>query len=232
MKKSRLPPILAAASVALLIVGTAGPLWRSTEERVTTISAAAVLEPLVIPRAEFDFGVIAVRREPHVARVELLNRGSVPLILAPPDSSCGCTVASLSRSAIPAGGSATLTVTIRPEQAESRESHVTIDALEPVRARRRVTLSWRSVAPRSFEPLELNLGTLRPGQTAEATAAAVVARPEAAGRVAGVPPAGGEFSEARLSVEVLTPVRRRLEAGLSVHVRVPPDEATDDADPG
>jgi hypothetical protein len=71
--------------------------------------AAAKQENLLIRETTFNFGKIPQGR-PVTHDFEVVNTGSVPLVLENVQASCGCTTPEWSRDPIPPGGSQKITV--------------------------------------------------------------------------------------------------------------------------
>ena len=170
--------LLAAAGVLGLVA--AGAWWRG--RAAAALLAAAVLPALsgcgagdaaagppraVFAETERDAGLIPVSPAGHEFRFPVENRGGGPLRITDLGLSCGCTDAVPTRDVVPTGESAEIVVKIAPKLPENRAARVTVYTDDPRAPATDLRIAWRSVAPWTPDPPELDFGALRPGETAE-----------------------------------------------------------------
>lgn len=152
---------LAAASI-LLSIGTM-PGCGDTDAHAFKVPSIQVTP------SKIDLGEVMISRDRDVTvPVHIVNRGTDDLRVFSVQASCGCTIVQAPPSRIEPGRDYAVGVTVRTGvQAGPRESVLTIQSSDPVTPLVRLPITWNTVSGLSSDPGELNLGTLRPGQSVE-----------------------------------------------------------------
>lgn len=130
------------------------------------------------PLADFKttqkaLGDIPIAPKGRVVEFPVLNRGLADLRIEKLVRSCTCVESKVSRSVLPAGASGIIALAIAPQRAEEKSASVSVHTNDPTQPVVNLTVSWRAHAPVEVEPLEIDLGRVRPGQTVERTATIV-----------------------------------------------------------
>jgi hypothetical protein len=123
---------------------------------------------LVLERDELDLGDVPCH-EPQQVAVSLRNSGGEELRVTQLASSCQCSRPQISRSRIPPGESATMTLAIRPDAQGEQSAQLIIHSNSESEedAQHTLTIRWRAQAPVELEPVSVDFGTLLPGATAQ-----------------------------------------------------------------
>jgi len=110
------------------------------------------------PETLHDFGTI-LATDKVTNEFKVINRGDAPLVLTKAKASCGCTVASFTRTAIPPGGEGAVTVTFSPgkRRAEQKKT-VSISSNDPKNPRVKITVRAFVEAVFDFENPVLYIG--------------------------------------------------------------------------
>ena len=169
----------AVAAVCLLGVGCEPPPVppRPDAAPSTGLSSAPTLEPrdiarpsprLTVVQTRQDLGEIPVGHE-YVARFVLSNEGRVPVTVSDVLTSCTCTGATISTDSLAPGTDAVVEAAVHSRRPERKTAAVTLETDDPNRPTVRLEVAWRAVAPLTPDPLDLDFGALRPGDSVERT---------------------------------------------------------------
>ena len=160
-------PVSAAGAVlSAAAAGCGGP---GDGPAAGVVGAAAGPPRAVWETYRRDAGVIPVSPAGHVLEFPVTNRGGSPLRFLGVTTSCGCTDAVAPAHPLGPGETAAVRLSFAPKLPETRTATAVVATDDPDAPHATLTVSWRSVAPWTPEPAELDFGDLRPGETAERT---------------------------------------------------------------
>lgn len=115
------------ALTLLWVIILAGALGATTPPAAATGGAPSIH----FPEQQHDFGtILATETVRHEFKV--VNRGDAPLVLTKARATCGCTVASFTRTSIPPGGEGAVTVSFSPgKRRNEQQKSVTVSSNDP-----------------------------------------------------------------------------------------------------
>ena len=157
-------PVSAAAVLATAAAGCGGEAADADTDLATAAPPRAAYETL-----ERDAGVIPVSPDGHVVAFPVTHRGGSPLRFLSVTTSCDCTDAAVPPEPLLPGETGEVRLAIAPKLPQKKSASATVVTDDPVDPRATLSIRWRSVAPWTPEPAELDFGSLRPGETAEGT---------------------------------------------------------------
>ncbi|MGC1273888.1 MAG: DUF1573 domain-containing protein [Planctomycetaceae bacterium] len=117
-----------------------------------------------------DLGDIPIAPQGRIVEFPVVNRGLSDLRINKLAQSCSCVDATAEPSILKPGATGRVAVAIAPNRAEEKSATVEVHTNDPSDPVQKLHVSWRSHAPMELDPLEIDFGRVRPGQTVQRSA--------------------------------------------------------------
>lgn len=124
----------------------------------------------VFETTQRDLGDIPIAPQGRIIEFPIVNRGLSDLKIHKLVQSCSCVDAAAEPSILKPGERGRVAVAIAPDRAEEKSASVEVHTNDPLDPVQKLRVSWRSHAPIELEPLEIDFGRVRPGQTVQRSA--------------------------------------------------------------
>ncbi len=130
------------------------------KEEMVPLAGPAVL---LLDKRQADLGEVAYG-EPHFADFTIRNAGGSELHISHLRSSCGCSSVQLTRSRIPAGETAMLRVTTKPDRRGEHSAVVSIQSNSEGGDLHEVRVRWNALSGLEIAPQVIDFGTVKKGE--------------------------------------------------------------------
>lgn len=172
-------------SIAILLLGVFGC------GSASTVVIAPGSPRLFIKEHTIELGDVFLQPDIRRVDVQLSNIGIGELHITELQRSCTCTEIVVDRTSVPTGEVASLGILVTIKEPGKHSASVTIHSDSDDENRQLVTVYWTGVAPIHCETLDVDFGSVRPGQTVERTVRLTRRNPKS--RLISLTPSGEEL---------------------------------------